>query len=512
MTKQSEKSIRKAHRAQILVAKMVLLMRLVYCLLLISAVTGRKAIVTLLSGSAGEAERYVRLLHFFVYSLRNAGYDGEIAVMYATDFPVNTVKLAQLLNVRMIPVEKITMHQGPKGNSHYASMLTKLHLWSLTEYEQIIYYDCDFIFQGNPASAFNQCLWSSLCATPDTGISDFNKAIRPGTYFNGGFLVIRPNKVQYKFLLDNKHHAQGKFFVEQDLLNQLYKNSWGKLDQSYNLMHCYRQKKIASSVIAIHEKMWILRKSFPEAHYIWNSGKMQINYPISDVLTPNNMAQQVQSENAPTMVHKQPNKPNRPIGIVRNPGAFTGRYSVLRQSNGTVHLVQPTAPSAGTNTVISGAAPNSVITGTADAAIQPTDRTAHKVRTHDTRHSEVFRDSINRAPMVRSNRGYTKKGRSSLRARSSSTNPALQATIVQYKSQEVDRAAAALAANAEAFVGGDQVRNTLVYTNNAVSNGAVVAVGDKQQDPLEAAQAVSVVRPAPIRKPALRLNGAFQNT
>ena len=243
----------------------------------------KKAIVTLLSGDSANAERYTRLLHFFVYSLRNAGYDGEIVVMYARDFPVDVVKLSERLNVVMVGVEKLTV-SITRRNEHYASMLTKLHLWNLIEYEQVMYYDCDFIFQRNPVGAFDQCSWSALCATLDTGISDVDKSIKPGTYFNGGFLVLKPSKTTYNYLLSKRNIANGKYFVEQDMLNELYRGRWGRLDQSYNLMHCYKLKNIEENVIAIHEKMWILRKSFPGSNYIWNSPKMQVNYPITDVL------------------------------------------------------------------------------------------------------------------------------------------------------------------------------------------------------------------------------------
>ena len=138
------------------------------CLLLSAVAAGRRAIVTLLSGAKSNAERYTRLLHFWVYSLRNAGYSGEIVVMYAKDFPVNVPKLTQLLNIIMVPVTKLSVPET-KRNSHYSSMLTKLHLWDLTEYSQVMYYDCDFIFQRNPADAFDSCVWSPLCATVDTG-------------------------------------------------------------------------------------------------------------------------------------------------------------------------------------------------------------------------------------------------------------------------------------------------------------------------------------------------------
>jgi hypothetical protein len=248
-----------------------------------AAAGGKRAIVTLLSGPPGNAEKYVRLLHFFVYSLRNAGYSKEIVVMHTRDYPINHAKLARLLQVRLVPVEKITIPDNKK-NKQYGTMLTKLHIWNLVEYQQVMYYDCDFIFQHNPEPAFDECSWSNLCASVDTGMTQYDRTIEHGTYFNAGFLVIRPSKETYQSLFSKRADAYHRAFVEQDLLNAVYKNSWGKLNQKYNLMHCYMKKKIDEEVVAIHEKMWVLRENFPQKTYIWNSARLQVNYAITDVL------------------------------------------------------------------------------------------------------------------------------------------------------------------------------------------------------------------------------------
>jgi hypothetical protein len=258
-------------------------LRLTTLFVMVGVVAAKRAIVTLLSGPPGNAEKYVRLLHSFVFSLRNAGYNGEVAVMHTKDFPIIHDKLASVLGVVLIPVDKITIPHNKK-NAHYGTMLTKLHIWGLTQYDHVMYYDCDFVFQHNPESAFNECLWSNLCATPDTGMHRFDRSVKPNTYFNGGFLVVRPNKKTYEELLSKKHLAFERPFVEQDLLNDIYKNKWGKLNSRYNLMHCYSLKEVDPKIVAIHEKMWILRKTFPQRHYVWNSPKLQMNYDISEVV------------------------------------------------------------------------------------------------------------------------------------------------------------------------------------------------------------------------------------
>jgi hypothetical protein len=295
-----------------------------------AAAGGKRAIVTLLSGPPGNAEKYVRLLHFFVYSLRNAGYNKEIVVMHTRDYPINHAKLARLLQVRLVPVEKITIPDNKK-NKQYGTMLTKLHIWNLVEYQQVMYYDCDFIFQHNPEPAFDECSWSKLCATVDTGMAQFDKTIEHGSYFNAGFLVIRPSKETYQSLFSKRAEAYHRAFVEQDLLNVVYKNVWGKLNQKYNLMHCYMKKKIDGEIVAIHEKMWVLRENFPQKTYMWNSARMQINYPITDVLvsigsTPGSLRAYYGTDDAGLVANTQidPTLPKQPLlsaSTVQSPAA-----------------------------------------------------------------------------------------------------------------------------------------------------------------------------------------------
>jgi hypothetical protein len=361
-------------------------LRLTILFVMVGVVAAKRAIVTLLSGPPGNAEKYVRLLHSFVFSLRNAGYNGEVAVMHTKDFPIIHDKLASVLGVVLIPVDKITIPHNKK-NAHYGTMLTKLHIWSLTQYDHVMYYDCDFVFQHNPESAFNECLWSNLCATPDTGMHMFDKSIKSNTYFNGGFLVVRPNKKTYEELLSKKHLAFDRPFVEQDLLNDIYKNKWGKLDSRYNLMHCYSLKEVDPKIVAIHEKMWILRKTFPQRHYVWNSPKLQINYDISEVVVapPETANEQQKRQKQIQRKTRQPqglalHSKQEQLEILRRSGLLERDKGTVR-SGGAV-TTQSSSPSASTGpgAVTSAAGTSSTSTGTNAGAVvnmeQPTEHSA----------------------------------------------------------------------------------------------------------------------------------------
>ena len=130
-------------------------------------------------------------------------------------------------------------------------------------------------------------------------------------------MVIKPNMSTYTWLLSRRHEANTKQFVEQDLLNNLFRNSWYRLNEAYNLMHAYKLERINPNIIAIHEKMWVLRKQFDQPHYVWNSPKLQIAYNISELLTANATSTQV----APRNVRSYTKPP---------PGTYKGRRYNIR--------------------------------------------------------------------------------------------------------------------------------------------------------------------------------------
>lgn len=232
--------------------------------------TGRKAIVTLLCGTSGGPNLpYGRFLHAFALTLRQSNYRGEVLVLYTEKFPINVISSS--VDQFNLTLQKVSQISIPHSTHRYANMLTKLHLWNLAQYDQIIYYDVDFIFQKNPASAFNDCgSYSLICAVHDQGIAQVRKNADTSNYFNAGFLVLLPDPYIYQQLIGRQTDAYSLQFVEQDLLNNYFSSRWKRLDEKYNLMHCYRQQSIRPDVIAIHEKLAELKKTFPDKRYVWN--------------------------------------------------------------------------------------------------------------------------------------------------------------------------------------------------------------------------------------------------
>lgn len=211
---------------------------------------------------------YIGLLQNFVESLRFSGYSDEILVYVSDDKDINLImKLGGAITLKKVP--EIIINKV--NDERYKKVLTKLHMWDMTDYDQIMYFDLDFIFLKNPESAFDLCGSAELCATPDMQIHhvDGYRSLSPGSYFNSGFMVIRPNRVVFQMLMTNRQFAENKVFADQDYLNHAFRGKWKKLPRVYNIMHIQRHDLNANAV-AIHEKTWILKQMFPfPKHAIW---------------------------------------------------------------------------------------------------------------------------------------------------------------------------------------------------------------------------------------------------
>ena len=118
-----------------------------------------------------------RMRELFLYSLRDvAGYTGEILFLVGdgmTDYDDKEVfsrYKVQTKDVAIIKSRRPNRQYLIMAN-HYDTQLTKLHLWSLVEYDQIVYYDSDFTFFKDPSSALTVCGTAPLCAVMDPSVT-----------------------------------------------------------------------------------------------------------------------------------------------------------------------------------------------------------------------------------------------------------------------------------------------------------------------------------------------------
>ena len=107
---------------------------------------------------------------------------------------------------------------------NYQGMLTKLHAWSLIEYDQIIYYDSDFVFLKNPVSVLDECGNNAAPLSTETSANSGDLISRMGwsghaplcasvdrligaSYFNSGFMIITPNMTIFDDLIAHRAWA-----------------------------------------------------------------------------------------------------------------------------------------------------------------------------------------------------------------------------------------------------------------------------------------------------------------
>jgi hypothetical protein len=193
-------------------------------------------------------QRYASYVSTLARSLRSTGCRVPMVIMYTADVDAGEVArmkrvLSPLEEMRL--VTRLSCHHTSEYFK-YSGQLTKLHIWEL-DAGQVMYYDADHVFLRDPTPAFDLCGDAPLCATGDQGLG-------PHTYFNAGFLVVRPSTRQYQKLL----RAPGLFayseFCDQGPLNQIFKSNWKPLPKVYNLMHAYHYEALPSDTVSIHEK------------------------------------------------------------------------------------------------------------------------------------------------------------------------------------------------------------------------------------------------------------------
>ena len=152
----------------------------IYLSFVITKESERTAIVSFMTKHNHQQQEYAlqRMRELFLYSLRHvAGYTGEILFLVGdglTDYEDKEIFTRYHVKTKQVDIIK-----SKKPNrkylimtNHYSTQLTKLRLWSLVEYDQIIYYDNDFMFFQDPSlSTLEVCGRASLCAVMDLATS-----------------------------------------------------------------------------------------------------------------------------------------------------------------------------------------------------------------------------------------------------------------------------------------------------------------------------------------------------
>lgn len=99
---------------------------------------------------------------------------------------------------------------------------TKIELWRLTQFERIVYIDCDIVTVRAPDELLS--LEVDFAAAPDVGWPDC---------FNSGLMVLRPNTQDYYALKALAERGISFDGADQGLLNMHFRD-WHRLSFTYN--------------------------------------------------------------------------------------------------------------------------------------------------------------------------------------------------------------------------------------------------------------------------------------
>jgi glycogenin len=197
------------------------------------------AYVTLLS-----TESYVPGVLALHEALRRTRTPHPLVTAISAHLPAEidrTLEQAGIL-VRRIPESKAIPKAMIEGNGHWGHTFDKVHLFSLTEFEKLVYVDSDMIVLANMDELFDKPHMSAVRA---------GQLVHPTwNRLNGGLLVVEPAEGLADGIFATLPQAikdaaaLGQTNLgDQDLLNAYYPN-WQdmpelSLHHGYNMLQCY---------------------------------------------------------------------------------------------------------------------------------------------------------------------------------------------------------------------------------------------------------------------------------
>lgn len=216
------------------------------------------AVATLLSH---DSACYEASLLVFVCSFVRTRSSLPLVVVHSVPLPSGILELARD-NVSFQRVETISNSVVLDRHYHLQTSATKLHMWNLTQFSRVAFFDVDHVFVDNIDRVFQEC------GAPFCAVSDVEK-----NEFNGGFFVMRPSAVMHVQLLRaysnramHMNPIDARATGDQKFLNVMFR-AWTPLNSTFNA-----QKGTQGE--AVHHKIW---KRFP---YKWLDMEAVVNRAV----------------------------------------------------------------------------------------------------------------------------------------------------------------------------------------------------------------------------------------
>ena len=108
--------------------------------------------------------------------------------------------------------------------SHFGDVYSKLHVFSLVQFDKVVYLDADMMVLHNIDHLFE---YPALSAAPE---------INPPALFNSGLMVLKPSRALFESLMALAPLVPSYDKTDQGFLNEVWMGKWHMLPYTYNFL------------------------------------------------------------------------------------------------------------------------------------------------------------------------------------------------------------------------------------------------------------------------------------
>ncbi|KAJ5551428.1 hypothetical protein N7461_006126 [Penicillium sp. DV-2018c] len=173
------------------------------------------------------SDNYLPGAMVLAHSLRDNGTKAKLVALFTPDrLQASTVDELRTVYDELIPVSSM-VNETPANlwlmdRPDLIATFTKIELWRLTQFQRIVYLDCDIVALRAPDELLS--LEADFAAAPDVGWPDC---------FNSGMMALRPNLQDYYALRALAQRGISFDGADQGLLNMHFRD-WHRLSFTYN--------------------------------------------------------------------------------------------------------------------------------------------------------------------------------------------------------------------------------------------------------------------------------------